>query len=87
MESRNLQMGTFTKANTKEENSMERENTFGQMDLVMRVLSSKGAGKDKEIGNQRNQVEIFTLEHMKETKKVAMDAMFGLMDALMKDTF
>ena len=80
-------MGTFTKANTKEENSMERENTFGQMDLVMRALSSKGAGKDKEIGNQLNQMEIFTLELMKETKKVVMDVMFGLMDALMKDTF
>ena len=66
---------------------MVKENTFGQMDLATRVLSSKGVDKDKEIGNQLKQVGIFTLEHMKEIKNLVMDAMFGPMVVPMRDTF
>ena len=67
------------------ENSMEKENIHGLMDLAIKDSLSMEFDKVKEVGNQPKIMEISTLAHTKLIKRMDMEDMFGQMVASMKE--
>jgi len=72
------------KENIKMENSMAKENIFGQINHAIKANLIKGLGMAKAAGNQQEIMLIFILEHIWMIKRMDMEDMFGQMVAFMK---
>ena len=83
---KNSQMEIFLKDNIVKVNLWAKENIFGEMDLLIKVILLKDLDMVKDAGNPRGVEVIYILECMKMIRNAVMVDMFGLTDVYMMDT-
>lgn len=84
MEYKSSSIQTNTEVNIEKENSMERANTSGQMDLFFKVTSTQEWDMEMEFGSLKKIKEISILVPTLMIGKVVMADMYGLMAVYMK---
>lgn len=80
-------MAISTEGNIVRENSMEKENIFGQTLQYFKEIFVKAWDMDMEHGNQQKSILTSMLDPIKMTKKVDMVDTYGQMDVFTKETF